>query len=54
MLDQLKQSGLKVRCETNLWGHQRQELLAQTKVVINLHYYQKSSFGNNPSLLPVK
>ena len=42
MIDQLRQTGLNVRCESNLWGTKRCELLAQSKVVINLHYYHKA------------
>lgn len=42
ILDQLINLGLKVVIKNNIWEDERDQLVARSKLVINIHYYEKS------------
>ena len=42
LLDQLTQKGLKVVVKSHLWNEERSGLIAKSKVILNLHYYDHS------------
>jgi hypothetical protein len=42
ILNRLQEAGLKVVVKENLWKDEREQLITQSKYIINLHYYQNS------------
>lgn len=44
IINSIEDSGIKVTHAYDVWGPQRDELIARSKVVLNLHYYEASIF----------
>ena len=42
ILDQLTTSGLKTVVKTHVWNEERDNLIARSKIVVNIHYYNNS------------
>jgi len=42
IIDQLKERGLHVVSKSNVWKNEREDLLARSKLVINIHYFEHS------------
>lgn len=43
LIEQLRANGLRVHVETMLYGEERDRLIDQSKIVLNLHYYEHAS-----------
>jgi hypothetical protein len=42
LLDELQRRGLNVVVKTNIWKEERNEFIARSKFILNIHYYQNS------------
>jgi hypothetical protein len=44
IIESIEAAGTKVHCVYNMWGRERDEMIARSKVVLNLHYYDLAIF----------